>query len=129
MVLTFDYPWHRKNIFDRRLLSDINRSLQIQKKNDALENVLVKVVIYKRVNLLYKTRSLKYNLAHRKYYSNRKIYFNEQQLKDIVNIVLNKCNLRLNIKQYLFIEKLIYGSSSIELEFFPEEVRNEVHGF
>jgi len=116
MILTFDYPRYRNNIDDRRLWSEINTSLIFEQKKYDLTNTIVVITVFKRKNLMYPTRTLKYNLEHR-IDNNKRRYFSINQLENIVIMILNRSNIKYKIHKLFYREKHIYDKSKIQLEF------------
>ncbi len=117
MILTFDYPKY-KNILDRRLWSEINTSLSIDRRNPKISEAVIRVTIIKRNTLKYKTRSARYNLEHRSW---RRSYFNLEELTNMVNIILSKYGFRFNVNEYVFTEEYKDRQCGIKLEVIPQE--------
>lgn len=117
MILTFDYPEYRKNINDRRLWSEINTNLIFEQKEYNLQNVVVVITVFKKKNKMHNTRTLKYNLEHS---IGRRYYFDTNELKKLVDIILMRSNIKFTINRCLYREKEIYGRAKIQLKFLTE---------
>lgn len=133
MVLTFNYPRYRGNINDRRLWSEINADLIFEQKEYDLKNTIVVITVFKRKPLKYPTRTLKYNLDHQIW--NKRKYFDIDQLRNIVNLILTRCNIKFNICEFFYMEKYIYEQPRIKLEFLSNSCtvaqrrKNEICSF
>jgi hypothetical protein len=104
MILTFDYPWHRKDIYDRRLWSDINSSLAFEEKKYDLMDTVVIVTIFKGKKVTFPKQK----------------YFSLSQLEILVNIILTRSNIKFNICELFYREKEIYGKTRIRVEFLTK---------
>ena len=102
MILTFDYPRY-KNIYDRRLWSEVNTNLIFEHKEYNLKNTIVVVTVFKKHYKLYP-----------------RFYFNRNELKDLIAIILTRSNIKFTINKYLYKEKEIDGKARIQLEFLTK---------